>query len=113
MTSGPRKARAVEQAVQLSPSIQNCLRSSDLVRQEDFSVTVSGEWDENGTPSQVDADTSDMLFKSCLESAFTQVSAGPGPEGSFEVRILRSRASARGKKSKGLILDMKTPKKFE
>lgn len=97
----------------LSPSVQSCLRASDLVRQRDFSVTVNGQWDENGTSSRVAAATSDMLLRSCLESALTQVSAGQGAAGDFELRILRSRVYRRGKKAKGLILDLKPLKKFE
>ena len=113
LVGGPRKPSQVESVVMLSPSVQACLRASDLVRQRGFSVTLNGRWDENGTPIQVTADTSDMLLKSCLERAVTQISADQGASGDFELRIFRSRVFRRGKKAKGLILDLKPIKKFE
>lgn len=109
---GPRPQTEMEDTFLLNPKIQACLKSAPEIRDEKFFVAVSGMITPTGDVDKVFVDAPSDALKSCLSREIEALKMNRGRTGPFKLQIATAQTPSPGK-SRAILLDLSTVKKFE
>ena len=103
--------RSIGSVLFYRPEVQTCLRNAILKSGDDFSVSISGNLNANGSFLNLKVDHQYDSLRDCLGHEISNIDLGKGAAGPFKIEISRVRTAVPGGKT--YELDLNDAKKFQ